>query len=225
MANDALNAAAEAMTALANAMGRGGEKSLMKIDFYQGDGTQYPVTWIEEFERAAKANYWSPAHRLELACAYMKDNAQEWLTSLEHEPTHFHNQEHDNLDVVSDYTYEQFETFLVNESIRTALASYLIQESKPTQIQTPTYTTPVKCNIKLQGKPYHAIINSGAAISMISHQVVQELGLKIEAPSTSLIVSAAGSSVRPLRIIKNLLIEIEGTTTPLDVEVMNVTSY
>src|SRR5260363_331284 len=105
------------------------------------------------------------------------------------------------------------------------LGPYLTQESKATQIQTPTYTTPVKCNIKLQGKPYHAVIDSGATISMISYQVVKELGLKIEAPSTSLIVSAAGSSVRPLGIIKNLPIEIEGTTIPLDVEVMNATSY
>src|SRR5260363_178565 len=101
MANDALNAAAEAMTALANAMGRGGEKSLMKIDFYQGDGTQYPVTWIEEFERAAKANHWSPACQLELACAYMKDNAQEWLTSLEEPPTVFHDNNHGNDNIVS----------------------------------------------------------------------------------------------------------------------------
>ena len=60
---------------------------------------------------------------------------------------------------------------------------------------------------------------------MISYQVVKKLGLKIEAPSTSLIVSAAGSSVRPLGIIKNLPIEIEGTTIPLDVEVINATSY
>ena len=57
MAEDALTAAAEAMTTLANALGRGGEKSLLKIDFYRGDGTQDPVTWLEEFERAAKANH------------------------------------------------------------------------------------------------------------------------------------------------------------------------
>src|SRR5260364_78437 len=74
-------------------------------------------------------------------------------------------------------------------------------------------------------KPYHAVIDSEAAISMIFYQVVKELGLKIEAPSTSLIVSAAGSLVRPLGIIKNLLIEIKGTTISLDIEVMNATSY
>ncbi|CAG8849361.1 22935_t:CDS:2, partial [Gigaspora margarita] len=66
MAKDTLNATAKAITALANAMERGDEKSLLKIDFY-----------YEEFERAAKANYWSPARQLELACTYIKDNAQE----------------------------------------------------------------------------------------------------------------------------------------------------
>ncbi|KAF0436895.1 hypothetical protein F8M41_004617 [Gigaspora margarita] len=49
MAEDAINAAA-AITALVDTMGRGSKKSLLKIDFYHGDETQDPVTWIEEFE-------------------------------------------------------------------------------------------------------------------------------------------------------------------------------
>src|SRR5260363_343924 len=101
MAKDAMNAAAAAITALADAMGRGSKKSLIKIDFYRGDGTQDPVTWIEELERAAKANHWSPACQLELACAYMKDNTQEWLTSLEEPPTAFHDNDHGNNNIVS----------------------------------------------------------------------------------------------------------------------------
>ena len=99
------------------------------------------------------------------------------------------------------------------------------EQPKTNQKQTPSYTTSVKCNIKLRNTPYQAIIDSGAAISMISHQVVKELGFKIEAPSTSLIVLATGPSTRPLGIIKNLPVEIEGVTIPLDVEVMSATSY
>ncbi|CAG8810452.1 5135_t:CDS:1, partial [Gigaspora rosea] len=53
-----------------------------------------PVTWVEEFERAAKANHWSPARQMELAAAYMKDNAQEWFSSLANVPTHFHHDRH-----------------------------------------------------------------------------------------------------------------------------------
>ena len=82
------------MAAVAAALGRGGEKSLIKIDFYRGDGTQDPITWIEEFDRAAKANHWSAARQLELAAAYMKDNAQEWFTSLATAPNCYHSAQH-----------------------------------------------------------------------------------------------------------------------------------
>ena len=60
---------------------------------------------------------------------------------------------------------------------------------------------------------------------MISHKVVKELGLKIEAPSTSLVISAIGPFVRPLGIIKDLLIEVERTSIPLDVEVISAATY
>ena len=50
MADDALNTAAQAITAFANALERGSEKSLIKIDYYRGDGTQNSVTWVKEFE-------------------------------------------------------------------------------------------------------------------------------------------------------------------------------
>ena len=78
----ALNNAATAITNLAAALGQGSEKALVKIEPYRGDGTQDPITWIEEFDRAAQVNRWNAERQLELACAYMKDNAQEWLQSL-----------------------------------------------------------------------------------------------------------------------------------------------
>ena len=61
-------------------------------------------------------------------------------------------------------------------------------------VQTPAYTTPVKCNVSLQNKPYQAIIDSGASISMIAYKTVKELGLTIEQASNSLIVPAVGIS-------------------------------
>ncbi|CAG8671092.1 9644_t:CDS:2, partial [Paraglomus brasilianum] len=106
MGDQALQDAAQAINALAAALGQGGEKSLIKIDFYHGDGTQDPVTWVEEFERAAKANHWSPARQLELAAAYMKDNAQEWFSSLANAPTHFHHNRHgQNVNGVNIYSF------------------------------------------------------------------------------------------------------------------------
>ncbi|CAG8550518.1 100_t:CDS:2 [Scutellospora calospora] len=55
--------------------------------------------------------------------------------------------------------------------------------------------------------------------------IVKELGLKIEHASTSLIVSAVGTFTRPLGIIRNLPIEIEGARIPITVEVVLATSY
>ncbi|CAG8852817.1 28553_t:CDS:2, partial [Gigaspora margarita] len=46
---------------------------------------------IEEFRCAAKANKWNDARRLELAIVYIKDNAQEWASSLANAPNHFQN--------------------------------------------------------------------------------------------------------------------------------------
>ena len=50
MANQALQAAADAITALAGALGTGSEKTLFKIESFHSDSTQDPITWLEEFE-------------------------------------------------------------------------------------------------------------------------------------------------------------------------------
>jgi len=109
--------------------------------------------------------------------------------------------------------------------MQTAIETYFAEPSSNNSTQPSTYTTPVKCNIKIRNKFYSAIIDSSASISMISYQIVKELGLKIDTCSSSLIVSATGPSIRPLGIIKDLLIEIEGITIPIDIEVMDATSY
>ena len=72
--------------------------------------------------------------------------------------------------------------------MQTAIETYFAEPSSNNSTQPSTYTTPVKCNIKIRNKFYSAIINSGA--SMISYQIVKELGLKIDTCSSSLIVSA-----------------------------------
>ena len=84
------------MTELARTLGTGNEKALFRIDLFRGDSTQDPITWLEEFEQATKANRWSATRQLELASAYLKDNAQEWYRSLAYILTHFKSNEHGN---------------------------------------------------------------------------------------------------------------------------------
>ncbi|CAG8758317.1 7849_t:CDS:1, partial [Racocetra persica] len=85
--------------------------------------------------------------------------------------------------------------------------------------------TSVKCYIDIQDHTYPAIIDSGASVSMISHQTVKKLDLKIEEPSKSLIVATTDTTSRPLVIIRNLPIRIQSRLIPLDVEVVLAISY
>src|SRR5437868_14205854 len=109
--------------------------------------------------------------------------------------------------------------------MQTAIETYFAEPSHNNLAQPSTHTTPVKCNIKIKDKLYQTIIDSGILISMISYQIVKELELKIDTCSSSLILSATGPSIRPLEIIKNLSIEIEGITITIDIEVMDTTFY
>ena len=116
---------------------------------------------------------------------------------------------------------------LLNDlSIWGALATHLYEEAKNANlVQTPAYTISVKCNVSLQNRPYQAIIDSVASISMIAHKVVKELGLTIEKASNSLIVPAVGTSTWPLGIIKDLPVKIDHITIPLTMEVVDTTFY
>ena len=91
-------------------------------------------------------------------------------------------------------TQEKWEAFLANASIRNALFAYLYKEAKDNNLLLQ-HITPVKCNVQIKSQSYQAIIDSGAAVSMIAHSVFKELGLKIEHTSNSLIVSAVGTSI------------------------------
>jgi len=119
-----------------------------------------------------------------------------------------------------------WEDFLDNYSIRTALTNYITELNREnTKPQPDVHITPVKCYVDIKDRTYPAIIDSGASVSMIAHDAVKELGLKIEEPSQSLIVGATGISSRPLGIIRNLPVKIQGRIIPIDVEVVPTTSY
>ena len=89
MGDQALRTAAQAITDLAAALGQGSEKTLITVtDFYR-DGTQVPADWLKEFKRAATANKWSAARKLQLAPVYLKGVALDWYQALNPQPVAF----------------------------------------------------------------------------------------------------------------------------------------
>ena len=76
--NQALTDAANAMNALAAALGQGSEKTLVQVSSFLGDGSQDPEEWLDEFRRAGIANKWSAARGLELVPVYLKRVDLDW---------------------------------------------------------------------------------------------------------------------------------------------------
>jgi hypothetical protein len=89
MGDQALRVAAQAITDLAAALGQGSEKTLITVTDFYGDGTQDPADWLKEFRRAATANKWSAARKLQLAPVYLKGVALDWYQALNPQPTVF----------------------------------------------------------------------------------------------------------------------------------------
>ncbi|CAG8674469.1 32251_t:CDS:2, partial [Racocetra persica] len=119
------------------------------------------------------------------------------------------------------------DTLLNNTSIRRALANYLQGDSNIVNLvhSNRPRTIPVKYQTTIYNKLFTAIIDSEAAISMIIQQAAKEIGLEIDTPSNSLILSAFRKQVRSLGVIKDVSIEIAGITIPIFMEVVSATTY
>ncbi|HEY1247838.1 MAG TPA: retrotransposon gag family protein, partial [Nitrososphaera sp.] len=97
------------------------------------------------------------------------DNNRNRSPSLYHRDVYYRDQ--DNTSNKTPISTSKWEALLDNPSIRAALSTHLAQQ--PINHQTlSNFTTPVKCNVQLKNRPYQAIIDSGASISMIAHRVV-----------------------------------------------------
>ena len=82
------------MADLANALGQGSEKNLIRVEYFLGDRTQDPEQQFKEFRRAATANKQDAARKLELAHVYLKGVALDWYSSLNPVPNAFDDNAH-----------------------------------------------------------------------------------------------------------------------------------
>ena len=55
---------------------------LLRIEPFRGDGTQDPLTWLDDFNRAAQANKWNLARKKDILAAFLRDNAEEWTATV-----------------------------------------------------------------------------------------------------------------------------------------------
>ena len=81
--------------------------------------------------------------------------------------------------------------------------------------------TAMVCNVQIGGYSTTAVLDSGAATSVITSKLMKKLGEHIDEPSRIVITTITGDSKRSLGTIKDLNININGNITPVDVEVID----
>ena len=74
--------------------------------------------------------------------------------------------------------------------------------------ETGAQTTAAKCKVTINGETLYAILDSGAATSIITKKLMKRLEETIDSPSNLVIVTANGSKVRSLGEISDLPIRI-----------------
>ena len=81
-------------------------------------------------------------------------------------------------------------------------------------------TTAAKCYIQIKRDPVVAILDSGAAVSIITKRLMDKLQLEMDTSSRTVVVTADGTKTRALGQISNLNIFIQDLVIPIQLQVI-----
>src|SRR6266487_1623163 len=82
-------------------------------------------------------------------------------------------------------------------------------------------TTAARCDIYINNEKLSAVVDSGAATSIMTKKLIDKLGYKINEPSKLTIVTANGSRIRSLGKINRIPLELEGEFIPTTFQVLD----
>ncbi|PKB97166.1 hypothetical protein RhiirA5_384851, partial [Rhizophagus irregularis] len=85
--------------------------------------------------------------------------------------------------------------------------------------------TALYCDAMVKGTEIPLIIDSGAAGSIVSCQLLKDLKIPIDRPSTTMMINVNGERKRPLGEVLNFPITIQDVTVPINVVVTEAESY
>ncbi|KAG9293295.1 hypothetical protein G9A89_007541 [Geosiphon pyriformis] len=105
--------------------------------------------------------------------------------------------------------------FEFEETAATPLFSGAALEAKPI---TTMYT-----NAKVEGQSIKLILNSSSTDSIITKQLMDQLGCQVDRAASARIITADGTTKTPIGKIDNFLFEVNGIMTPIKVLVMEAT--
>ena len=97
---------------------------------------------------------------------------------------------------------------------KTAETNYLQSEEDKRK------TTAAKCYVRIKGNPVVAILDSGAAVSIITRKLMDKLKLSPDAPSKTIVVTANGTRERAIGQISDLKIFIQDMIVLIKLQVI-----
>jgi hypothetical protein len=111
---------------------------------------------------------------------------------------------------------------------RTGLAAALrrTKEAESNYANQPSKrrkTTAMKCEIMIGKEPVTAVIDSGAAASIVTDKLMKRLGYTPTGPSGVVVVTTSGVRVKPLGVIKDFPISVNHLKMPTTIEVLEST--
>jgi hypothetical protein len=81
-------------------------------------------------------------------------------------------------------------------------------------------TSSAKCYVRIKGNPVIAILDSGAAVSIITNKLMHKLRLEPDSPSKTIVITANGNRVRALGQITKAQICIQDLIIPIKLQVI-----
>ena len=88
-----------------------------------------------------------------------------------------------------------------------------------------TKSTALYCDAYVKGVKIPLIVDTGSAGSVVSLKFLQEIDMEIDKPSNIYMININGEKRKPLGMVSNLPIEINGNIIPIDAIVTEATSY
>ncbi|CAG8775022.1 3723_t:CDS:1, partial [Ambispora leptoticha] len=82
-------------------------------------------------------------------------------------------------------------------------------EANYSQASAKQKTIAMRCHVRIKGNPAVAILDSGAAVSIITNRLMEKLGLVIDKPSNTIVKTANGNKTKALGIVSEVRIALQ----------------
>ncbi|KAG9303636.1 hypothetical protein G9A89_018533 [Geosiphon pyriformis] len=119
--------------------------------------------------------------------------------------------------ITEDKSLASIFSFKFEETTTTPLFSEVTLEAKPITVM---YT-----DAKVEGQSIKLILNSSSADSIITRQLMDQLGHRVNQTASTRIITADGATKTPIGKINDFPFEVNGIVTPIKVLVIEVTQY